>query len=98
MKHSTGNGFCGISHTYPGNRGTSKGRSSMSANPIKPARSIGKRISSRKISVPLLSSSERHTLSDTKVERLHENIRIVPMAEANVESIRDCLDTVAREL
>src|SRR6266516_2350131 len=38
-----------------------------------------------------------HTLSDTKVERLHENIRIVPMAEAHIESFRVCLDTVARE-
>src|SRR5438445_6005762 len=33
MKHTTGNGFCGISHTCPANRGTSKERSSMSAKP-----------------------------------------------------------------
>jgi RimJ/RimL family protein N-acetyltransferase len=32
-----------------------------------------------------------------QMERLRENIRIVPMAEAHIESFRVCLDAVARE-
>ena len=36
-------------------------------------------------------------MSDTKVERLHENIRIVEMAEEHIESFHVCLDAVAKE-